>query len=91
MTNKRDLITKFRKMREAKTEFEVLLRMRGISDRKFGMICDIKGSTIVKYLQDPTLLRVKHLKILEQFLALSVSEIVELIYLDIDEEEYERD
>ena len=82
---KRDLITKFRKMREAKTEFEVLLRMRGISDRKFGRVCDIKGSTIVKYLQDPTLLRVKHLKKLEILLALSTREIVELIYLDIDE------
>lgn len=82
---KRDLITKFRKMREAKTEFEVLLRMRGISDRRFGRVCDIKGSTIVKYLQDPTMLRVKHLKKLETLLSLSTREIVELIYLDIDE------
>tara|TARA_Y100000592_G_scaffold58529_1_gene91644 strand:- start:2746 stop:2955 length:210 start_codon:yes stop_codon:yes gene_type:complete len=51
-------------MKKARSEFEVFIRTQGISKRKFGQITGNKGSTIEKYLANPSLLRVKHLRCL---------------------------
>ena len=37
-------------IRKSKNELEAILRIRGISKRRFGRIINVKGSTIEKYL-----------------------------------------
>lgn len=50
--------------KKARNEFEVLMRTLGITKKRFGEITGAKGTTVDKYLANPSLLRVKHLECL---------------------------
>ena len=49
---------------KARNEFEVLMRTLGVTKKRFGEITGAKGTTIDRYLANPSLLRVKHLECL---------------------------
>lgn len=66
-------------MKKARNEFEVLMRVQGVTKRKFGEITGVSGTTIDKYLQDPTMLRVKHLSLLAQSQDMKEEELLTLI------------
>ena len=50
--------------KKARNEFEVLMRTQGITKKRFGEITGARGTTVDKYLANPSLLRVKHLECL---------------------------
>ena len=50
--------------KKARNEFEVLMRTLGVTKKRFGEITGAKGTTVDKYLANPSLLRVKHLECL---------------------------
>jgi hypothetical protein len=50
--------------KKARNEFEVLMRTLGVTKKRFGEITGAKGTTVDKYLANPSLLRVKHLQCL---------------------------
>ncbi len=66
-------------MKKARNEFEVLMRVQGVTKRKFGEITGVSGTTIDKYLQDPTMLRVKHLSLLAESQDMKEEELLTLI------------
>ena len=49
---------------KARNEFEVLMRTLGVTKKRFGEITGARGTTVDKYLANPSLLRVKHLECL---------------------------
>ena len=53
-------------MKKARNEFEVLMRTQGVTKRKFGQITGVSGTTIDKYLENPTMLRLKHLSLIAE-------------------------
>jgi len=48
----------------AKNEFERFIRITGMTKRRFSEITGLKGSSVDKYIDDPTMLRLKHLQLL---------------------------
>lgn len=44
-------------------DFKSLVKVLGISKRRFGDIIGVKGSTITKYINNPTELRLKHISL----------------------------
>ena len=50
--------------KKARNDLEVMLRIQGITKKRFGEIIDTKGATVDKYLSNPSLLRVKHIQCL---------------------------
>ena len=70
-------------IRKAKNELEAILRIRGISKRRFGRIINVKGTTIDKYLYNPFHLKYYHMARLATFLNLEVKDIVDVIEGDI--------
>ena len=50
--------------KKARNEFEVLMRTLGVTKKRFGEITGANGTTIDRYLANPSLLRVKHLECL---------------------------
>ncbi len=50
-------------MKKANNDFEALVRVLGITKKRFGEITGVKGSTISKYLSNPTELRLKHISL----------------------------
>jgi len=48
----------------ANNEFHKLVRITGMTKRRFSELTGLKGTSIDKYLQDPTMLRLKHLQLL---------------------------
>tara|TARA_Y100000114_G_scaffold94199_1_gene87554 strand:+ start:687 stop:902 length:216 start_codon:yes stop_codon:yes gene_type:complete len=50
--------------KKARNDFEVMLRTLGITKKRFGEITETKGTTVDKYLANPSLLRVKHIQCL---------------------------
>ncbi len=71
------------KIRSSKNELEAILRIRGISKRRFGVIINVKGSTIDKYIDNPFYLRYFHMARLATFLNIDVKDIIDIIELDI--------
>tara|TARA_R110000764_G_scaffold68863_1_gene142736 strand:- start:730 stop:951 length:222 start_codon:yes stop_codon:yes gene_type:complete len=53
-------------MKKARNEFEVLMRTQGVTKREFGQITGVSGTTIDKYLENPTMLRLKHLSLIAE-------------------------
>lgn len=75
------------RVRGSRNELEAVLRIRGISKRRFGMICNIKGSTIEKYLDNPYFLRYYQMRRLANFLNVEVKDIIDMIEVDLEEGE----
>tara|TARA_R110000824_G_scaffold297079_1_gene485319 strand:+ start:367 stop:582 length:216 start_codon:yes stop_codon:yes gene_type:complete len=51
---------------KARNDFEVLMRTQGITKKRFGEITGAKGTTVDKYLANPSLMRVKHIQCLAE-------------------------
>ena len=49
---------------ENKDRFEKYIRLNGMTKRRFGEITGLKGTSVNKYLENPTMLRLKHLQLL---------------------------
>ena len=47
-------------------EFEKLVRVTGMTKRRFSEVTGLKGSSINKYIKNPTMLRLKHLNLLSE-------------------------
>ena len=75
------------RVRGSRNELEAVLRIRGISKRRFGMICNIKGSTIEKYLDNPYFLRYYQMRRLANFLNVEVKDIIDMIEVELEEGE----
>ena len=46
-------VNNYDRVRNSRNELEATLRIRGISKRRFGKICNVKGTTIDKYIKNP--------------------------------------
>ena len=79
MTKKYDL----HKIREARNEFEAMLRIKGISARTFAKLLGVAEITSAKYINDPTLLRYRHMDSIAIYCSMSVKDIVDLIEYDL--------
>jgi len=79
MTKKYDL----HKIREARNEFEAMLRIKGISARTFAKLLGVAEITSAKYINDPTLLRYTHMDSIAIYCNMSVKDIVDLIEYDL--------
>ena len=79
MTKKYDL----HKIREARNEFEAMLRIKGISARTFAKLLGVAEITSAKYINDPTLLRYSHMDSIAIYCNMSVKDIVDLIEYDL--------
>ena len=66
-------------MKKARNNFEAYVRTQGITKRKFGEITGVSGTTIDKYLENPTMLRIKHLSLLAKQQELQEEELLNLI------------
>ncbi len=66
-------------MKKARNSFEVLMRTQGVTKRKFGQITGVSGTTIDKYLENPTMLRLKHLSLLAESQEMKQEELLNLI------------
>jgi hypothetical protein len=66
-------------MKKARNSFEVLMRTQGVTKRKFGQITGVSGTTIDKYLENPTMLRLKHLSLLAESQDMKEEELLNLI------------
>ena len=75
------------KVRNSRNELEATLRIRGISKRRFGRICNVKGTTIDKYIKNPYMLRYYHMRRLANFLNIDVRDIIDIIEIDLVEGE----
>jgi len=53
-------------MKIATNEFEKFVRITGMTKRRFSEVTGLKGSSVDKYLNDPTMLRLKHLQLLAE-------------------------
>lgn len=80
-------VNNYDKIRNSRNELEATLRIRGISKRRFGRICNVKGTTIDKYIENPFMLRYYHMRRLAKFLNIDVRDIVDIIEIDIAEGE----
>lgn len=66
----------------ARNEFEEMLRVEGLSKRRFGIIIDVKGSTIDKYINDPSQIRVHQIESLANYLEADATALFKLIHED---------
>tara|TARA_Y100000033_G_C2734097_1_gene104965 strand:+ start:386 stop:616 length:231 start_codon:yes stop_codon:yes gene_type:complete len=48
----------------ARNEFEKFVRITGMTKRRFSEVTGLKGTSVNKYLENPTMLRLKHLQLL---------------------------
>lgn len=48
----------------AKNEFEKFVRVTGMTKRRFSEVTGLQGTSVTKYLENPTMLRLKHLQLL---------------------------
>jgi len=55
------------------------MRTQGVTKRKFGQITGVSGTTIDKYLENPTMLRLKHLSLLAESQEMKQEELLNLI------------
>jgi hypothetical protein len=80
-------VNNYDRVRNSRNELEATLRIRGISKRRFGKICNVKGSTIDKYIKNPYFLRYYHMRRLSNFLNIDVRDIIDIIEIDLHEGE----
>lgn len=80
-------VNNYDRVRNSRNELEATLRIRGISKRRFGKICNIKGTTIDKYIKNPYMLRYYHMRRIANFLNIDVRDIVDIIEIDLPEGE----
>ena len=80
-------VNNYDRVRNSRNELEATLRIRGISKRRFGKICNVKGSTIDKYIKSPFLLRYYHMRRIANFLNIDVKDIIDIIEIDLGEGE----
>lgn len=66
---------------KARNDFEVFIRTQGITKKRFGEITGTKGSTVDKYLANPSMMRVKHITCLAESSEINKSESEILNYL----------
>ena len=76
-------VNNYDKVRNSRNELEATLRIRGISKRRFGKKCNVKGTTIDKYIENPYMLRYYHMRRLSNFLNIDVRDIVDMIEIDL--------
>ena len=76
-------VNNYDRVRNSRNELEATLRIRGISKRRFGKICNVKGTTIDKYIKNPFMLRYYHMRRLAKFLNIDVRDIIDIIEIDI--------
>ena len=50
----------------ANNEFEKFVRITGMTKRRFSEVTGLKGTSVNKYLENPTMLRLKHLQLLAE-------------------------
>lgn len=48
----------------AKNEFEKFVRVTGMTKRRFSEVTGLQGTSVTKYLENPTMLRLRHLQLL---------------------------
>ncbi len=48
------------------SKFEKFLRLNGVTNRRFSEITGLKGQSVRKYIDNPTLLRLNHLRLLSE-------------------------
>lgn len=75
-------------MKIAKNEFEKFVRITGMTKRRFSEVTGLKGSSVDKYLNDPTMLRLKHIQLLaeaEEFKKQEVGDVELLNMINYDE------
>jgi hypothetical protein len=58
-----------------------------LSKRRFGKICNVKGTTIDKYIENPYMLRYYHMRRIAKFLNIDVRDIIDIIEIDLPEGE----
>jgi hypothetical protein len=80
-------VNNYDRVRNSRNELEATLRIRGISKRRFGKICNIKGTTIDKYIDNPYHLRYYQMRRLANFLNIDVRDIIDIIEIDLPEGE----
>jgi len=92
MSNHQSINTKYKtmtkkynlhKIREARNEFEAMLRIKGISARTFAKLLGVAEITSAKYINDPTLLRYSHMDSIAIYCRMSVKDIIDLIEYDL--------
>jgi len=80
-------VNNYDRVRNSRNELEATLRIRGISKRRFGKICNVKGTTIDKYIENPYMLRYYHMRRIAKFLNIDVRDIIDIIEIDLPEGE----
>ena len=48
----------------AKNEFEKFVRVTGMTKRRFSEVKGLQGTSVTKYLENPTMIRIRHLQLL---------------------------
>jgi len=79
MTNKYD----YSKIRVARNEFEALMKIHGVSNRRMAKIMGITEVTSRKYIVTPSLIRVIHSFRMAKYLGLTTLDIIETIEYDL--------
>lgn len=79
MTNKYD----YSKIRVARNEFEALMKIHGVSNRRMAKIMGITEVTSRKYIVNPSLIRVIHSFRMAKYLGLTTLDIIETIEYDL--------
>jgi len=74
---------KFQQIREAHNEFEAFLRIKGMSTRQFSFLLDVSEVTARRYIQDTTLLRYYHMRIISEHFNMSVKDVIDIIEYDL--------
>lgn len=50
----------------ANNEFEKFIRVTGMTKRRFSEVTGLQGTSVNKYIENPTMLRLKHLQLLAE-------------------------
>ena len=53
-------------MAQANNEFEKFIRVTGMTKRRFSEVTGLQGTSVNKYIENPTMLRLKHLQLLAE-------------------------
>ncbi len=81
MTNKYD----YSKIRKARNEYEALLKIHGVSNRRMSKIMQISEFTGRRYIIKPYLIRALHIYRLAVYIGIPMIDVAETIEYDIKE------
>tara|TARA_R110000787_G_scaffold132833_2_gene245129 strand:+ start:885 stop:1127 length:243 start_codon:yes stop_codon:yes gene_type:complete len=73
----------YSKIRVARNEFEALMKIHGVSNRRMARIMGITEVTSRKYIVDPPLIRIIHAFRIAEYIGLTTLDIVETIDYDL--------